>query len=180
MQETNTPRIFQEHSQRQLAVPLRAATLPKFIGTPIPPLWLNTYTSALANGGKLLKPYIVSEIKNADGATVKETAPEVLGTVDFNESTWRVVREGMRRTVTDGTATMLNALPVAVAAKTGTAQVSGRGLNSLFVVYGPYDSPEISMTVLVENINQSQGLAVRVANEFLSWYFGEQSENTAP
>jgi penicillin-binding protein 2 len=67
--------------------------------------------------------------------------------------------------------------PVPVAAKTGTAQITGRGLNSLFTVFGPYDNPEIVMTVLVENINQSQGLAVRVANDFMSWYFSKSSSN---
>ncbi len=67
---------------------------------------------------------------------------------------------------------MLQDLPVPVAAKTGTAQIeSGRAMNSLFTVFGPYDDPNIVMTVLVENINQSQGLAIRVANDFLSWYF---------
>ncbi len=126
----------------------------------VTPLWINSYISAVANGGTIYRPEIVKQ------------EPEVLTTVSFDDATWRVIHEGMRQTVTDGTAQLLKDLPRAVAAKTGTAQVGGgKALNSLFVVYGPYEDPQISMTILVENIPQSQSLAVRVAKDFLSWYF---------
>ncbi|MEK7615836.1 MAG: penicillin-binding transpeptidase domain-containing protein [Patescibacteria group bacterium] len=125
----------------------------------VTPLWLNTYIGAIANGGKLMKPYIV------------QSEPEVVGTLPFDEKTMAIVRKGMRQTITDGTGQLLKDLPKPVAAKTGTAQVTGRGLNSLFVVYGPTDDPEIVMTILVENIPQSQSLAMQVARQFLMWYF---------
>lgn len=128
----------------------------------VTPLWISMYASALANGGKLMKPEIAKQ------------NPQVLGTVFFDDATWRVVREGMRQTVTDGTAQLLKDLPKPVAAKTGTAQITGRGLNSLFIVYGPTDNPDISLTILVENIPQSQSLAMQVAKQFLSWYFSRQ------
>lgn len=126
----------------------------------VTPLWINTYISAIANGGALMKPHVVAH------------APEVLARVNLQQTTWDVVRQGMRQTVTEGTGQILNDLPQPVAAKTGTAQIgSGRALNSLFTVYGPYDDPQIAMTVLVENIPQSQSLAMRVAHDFLMWYF---------
>ena len=125
----------------------------------VTPLWLNAYVSAIANGGKLMKPHLV------------KTEPEIAYTLPFSKATFDVVREGMRQAVTDGTAQLLNDLHVVVAAKTGTAQVTGRGLNSLFIVYGPYEDADIAMTILVENIPQSQSLAVKVADEFLIWYF---------
>ena len=141
----------------------------------VTPLWLNTYIGSIANGGKLMRPFIVKEIKNPVDGTSKQLSPQVLGEIPFNQETINIVKEGMRQTVLSGTATLLKNLPVPVAAKTGTAQVTGRGLNSLFTVFGPYDNPEIVMTVLVENINQSQGLAIRVANDFLMWYFSKSS-----
>lgn len=125
----------------------------------VTPLWLNTYVGAIANGGRLFQPRIV------------QGEPEMLGTLPFDEGTMAIVRKGMRQTITSGTGQLLGDLPVAVAAKTGTAQVTGRGLNSLFIVYGPYEHPEIAMTVLVENIPQSQSLAMQVAKDFLMWYF---------
>ncbi len=139
----------------------------------VTPIWLNTYIGSIANGGKLMKPFVVKEIKDPAGNVLERVSPDVLGETSFDQKTFNIVRQGMRQTVLSGTATMLQDLPAPVAAKTGTAQVPGRGLNSLFTVFGPYDDPEIVMTVLVENINQSQGLAVRVANEFLMWYFSE-------
>jgi penicillin-binding protein 2 len=138
----------------------------------VTPLWINTYIGSLANGGKLLKPFIVKEVKDPDGKVVERMSPVVLGEIPFDQKTINLVKDGMRETVLSGTATMLKDLPVQMAAKTGTAQIS-KGLNSLFTVFGPYDDPEVVMTVLVENINQSQGVAIRVANDFLMWYFNE-------
>lgn len=143
----------------------------------VTPVWINTYIGAIANGGNLMKPRVVKEIKNLDGEVVAVFTNQILGQMPFNQDTLNIVRQGMKQTVLSGTATLLQDVPVALAAKTGTAQVAGRGLNSLFTVFGPYDDPEIVMTVLVENINQSQGLAVRVANDFLLWYFSELSKS---
>lgn len=146
----------------------------------VTPIWLNSYIGAIANGGKIMKPFIVKKIQDGDGRVVEEKFPQVWAEIPFDVGVMNIVREGMRRTVTSGTATLLNDLPVPTAAKTGTAQVTGRGPNSLFTIYGPYENPEIVMTVLVENINQSQGLAIRVAKEFLSWYFGRGNYQQAP
>lgn len=140
----------------------------------VTPLWLNAFVGAIANGGKILKPFLVKEIKEPDGRTIRTTEQEVLIELPFDQKTIQTVKEGMRQTVTSGTATILAGLPKPVAAKTGTAQVSGRTLNSLFTVFGPYEDPEFSMTILVEDVSQSQGLAVRVANDFLTWYFNRQ------
>lgn len=137
----------------------------------VTPLWLATYVSTIANGGSLMKPYVVQEIKDSTGKILKEQSPTTITKLSLNASALSVVREGMRQTITDGTAEMLQDLPVAVAAKTGTAQIN-KGLNSLFIVYGPYGNPDISMTILVENITDSQSLAVRIAHDFLLWYFG--------
>lgn len=143
----------------------------------VTPIWLNSYIGAIANGGKIMKPFIVAEIQDKNKKTLEKTVPKAWKEIPLDVSALNVVREGMRRTVISGTATMLDSLPLPVAAKTGTAQVTGSGLNSLFTVYGPYDDPEIVMTILVEDIKQSQGLAIRVAKEFLDWYFGRR--NTA-
>ena len=136
----------------------------------VTPLWLNSYIGAIANGGRLMRPYLVKEIKNADGVIIGQNQPQVLTVLPFDAGTIGVVRSAMRQAVVSGTAALLGDLPVPVAAKTGTAQITGRGLNSLFVAFGPYDQPTVAITVLVENV-QGQGLAIRVADDFLSWYF---------
>lgn len=146
----------------------------------VTPIWLNSYIGAIANGGKIMRPFIVTKVQDGDGRIVKETFPEIWNEIPFDIGTMNVVREGMRQTVTSGTATLLEDLSVPVAAKTGTAQVVGRGLNSLLAVFGPYDNPEIVMTVLAENVDQSQGLAIRIAKDFLSWYFNHRNTEQSP
>lgn len=136
----------------------------------ITPMWLSMYVSSIANGGHLMRPYMVSSIIR-DDRRVYEGKPQLIRDLPFDVSTLRVVQEGMRQTVTDGTAPMLKDLPKPVAAKTGTAQVTGKNLNSLFITYGPYDNPEISITILVEQIKDSQSLGVMIAKKFYSWYF---------
>lgn len=138
------------------------------------PIWLNTYVSAIANGGTLYKPLLLKRIKDTKTGAVTEMKPQKMAHLPFDEKTYQVVREGMRMTVTEGTAQLLKDLPQPVAAKTGTAQVTGEALNSLFIVYGPYDHPEVALTVLVEHIPQSQSLGVHVAQKFFSWYFTRQ------
>ena len=139
----------------------------------VTPIWLSTYVGAIANGGRMMKPFIVSSITNGD-KEIYAKKPEVAQELPFDTETVRVVQEGMRQTITDGTAQMLNDLPVKVAAKTGTAQTTGQNLNSLFITYGPYDNPEISITVLAEQISGSQSVGVMVAKKFYEWYFNKR------
>ncbi len=142
----------------------------------VSPLWLNAYIGSIANGGKIMKPFVVKEIRDPNGKVINKNEPQVLTKIPFDENTINIVKEDMRETVLSGTATYLATLPVPVAAKTGTAQVSGRGLNSLFVAFGPYQDPDVSITVLVEGV-ESQGLAIRIAHDFLFWYFTKSSVN---
>lgn len=139
----------------------------------VTPLWINTYISALANGGLIMKPFIVRQILNNDGTQLKSTASEVIADLPIADKNLDIVRSGMRQTITDGTAKRLNDLPVSVAGKTGTAQVSsGKKLNSLFTAYAPYENPEIAITIVVEDIPaDSQSIAVEIAKLFLGWYF---------
>ena len=78
----------------------------------------------------------------------------------------------MKETVLSGTAQILKELPVQMAAKTGTAEVQkGRTVNSLFTAFGPYEDPDIAITILIEGATTQQGLAVRSAYNFLKWYY---------
>lgn len=134
--------------------------------------------AAIANGGKLLVPQIVRKIVDGEKNVLKEFFPkkEAEGLVD--ETNLKVVREGMRRTVTNGSATAwLNGLPVSSAAKTGTAQtgrktVDGKDyLYSWTVAFAPYDNPEIVLVVVVEDVIEGQVASLPVARDVFQWYF---------
>ncbi|MBP7060445.1 MAG: penicillin-binding protein 2 [Candidatus Moranbacteria bacterium] len=135
------------------------------------PLQILNSIVAIANGGTLYAPRIVSQIRSADGK-VTVLPPEILRQNFVDSNILRIVREGMRKTVTEGTAQPLQDLPVAVAGKTGTAQFgSAAKTHGWFVSFAPFDTPELSMIVLVEGQGEEGYNAVPVAKEVYQWYF---------
>jgi penicillin-binding protein 2 len=135
------------------------------------PLQLANYVAAIANGGTLYKPHIVARIKKSTGE-VESISPEKIRSGFVSADVLKVVQEGMRKTVTDGTAQTLKDLPIAVAGKTGTAQFGTTGqTHGWFVSYAPYDDPQIAMAVLVEGGGEGHSSALPVTQEVLQWYF---------
>ena len=86
------------------------------------------------------------------------------------EETAQIVRDAMRYTVTAGSAQSLMEVPLPVAGKTGTAQWSTDGVpHSWFTGFAPFDSPDIVITVLVEE-GGNDYLAVPIAKDILTWW----------
>jgi len=96
--------------------------------------------AAIANNGKLLVPTLVS----GDAVSAK--------TVPIAKSHFKVVQEGMRLAVTEGTAQGLYIPQVKVAAKTGTAELGSKKqfVNSWAIGYFPYDEPKYAFAVIME------------------------------
>ena len=142
-------------------------------GLSVTPLWLNTYLSAVANGGIMYQPEVASRIVDSNKNTLQTFPPKVIEKLPFSDANLAIIKDDMRETILSGTATLLKDLPVTAGAKTGTAQVvNGQQINSLFTVFAPFDHPQIAMTILVENPT-GEGLAIRTANNVLKWYFGQ-------
>ncbi len=132
----------------------------------------------IANGGTLYKPKVVGSIKDVNGK-VEEIKPEVIRSDFIDPSILQVVREGMRETVTDGTAMQLQQSPVAVAGKTGTAQFGAQErTQGWFVSFAPYDAtPEIVLAILFEG--QDKALTyngVPVTKAVYDWYFSDEQK----
>ena len=142
------------------------------------PLQVINSISVIANGGTLYKPQIVSHIVDVDGNKQK-FEPVVLADNIVSRADIKVAQEGMRQTVTEGTAPILNNLPVEVAGKTGTAQFGRSGrVHSWFVSYAPYNDPEIALVVMLEDQTEMvSSSTVPVAYEVYKWYFGDEEEN---
>lgn len=135
------------------------------------PMQLANYTAAIANGGTLYVPRIVNRVKGIDGRE-KNFNPEVVRKNFVRQDILNVVREGMRQTVTDGSARSLGELPIAVAGKTGTAQFGSENkTHAWFISFAPYDKPEIAMVILMEGGGEGSSSAVPVTKEVLEWYF---------
>ena len=138
------------------------------------PIQMAVAFSAISNGGILYQPKIVHKIIDAEKKLVKEIPSEIKIENFVSGENLEIVRQGMRQAVTspDGSAFSLNFLPVAVAAKTGTAQTSREDVYHNWVaVFAPYENPEIVLIIVVENVKGTRIAAQKAANEILKWYF---------
>lgn len=137
----------------------------------VTPLQLANYVAAIANGGTLYSPRIVDKIKKPDGQEIP-VGPQIIRQNFVSPDIIQVVREGMRQTVTGGTAQVLKNMPVEIAAKTGTAQFGTENkTHSWFVSFAPYDNPTIATAVLVEGGGEGNSAALPVTQDVLQWYF---------
>lgn len=138
----------------------------------VTPLQMVRAVSAIANGGKLLKPQIVQKITDHDGNLVKEYGPIVQNPQVADPGVIRIVQEGMRMAVTSGSATPMLNLPVSVAGKTGTAQFfDNQKTHAWFECYAPYENPEIAVVVLVEGGGGGYEVAIPIAKNILNYYY---------
>ncbi len=139
----------------------------------VTPLQLTAATAAIANGGKLYQPKVVRKYLATSRAETEDIASQVLRENFINPNVLRIVREGMRRTVETGSARSFSALPVEVAAKTGTAQfnVAKDRTHSWFTAFAPYQNPEIAVSVIVEGGGEGFSVAAPVAKNIIEQYF---------
>lgn len=148
------------------------------------PLQLANYCATIANGGTRYKPYIIKSVLSADMSDViYETEPTVLNTLNVSEKNLNIVKEGMRRVITDSSCKYyFEDCIVDVAGKTGTSQLqrttkSGATMdcnNGFFISFAPYDDPEIAIAIVAENAlsgSKTSQAAVPVYN----YYFGQKT-----
>ncbi len=141
-------------------------------GVKVTPLQMAAATAAIANGGKLYRPHVLTKVAGEEA-----TKPEVLREGMASQEVLAEVRNAMRATVTSGTARLLSSLPVEAAAKTGTAQ-AGSGLPHAWVTaFAPWQDPEIVIVVMVERAGEGSTVAVPITNEILKWYFDHRKSN---
>ena len=132
-------------------------------GFQVTPLQAVRATSAVANEGYLLRPTLLKNSK------LNNKLPE---RIDISRTDFRVVKEGMRDAVTEGTAQGLSVSYVKMAGKTGTAElgVSKNYVNSWVIGFFPYENPKYAFTVMME-AGPSTGStnASSVMRQLLDW-----------
>jgi penicillin-binding protein 2 len=142
----------------------------------ITPLEVVNAFSVIANGGTLFQPHVVKEIVDKEKNVVEEIKPEIIRQGFIDPQNFQVVREGMRQAVSginssQASAVFLSSLPVAAAAKTGTAELGKNIYHNWLTVFAPYDDPEIVLTVMFESVEGVQAVALPAAKTVLNWYF---------
>ena len=159
------------------------------------PIQLINYTAAIANGGKIYKPYLVKSINEtrapeqgavrgtASDKAIKEFQPEITQDLSYLSGEIKVAQEGMEDAVSKwyGTAYSLSSLAFDSAAKTGSSQVSNNTkTNAFFIGYLPEETlakagapveKQIAILVLIENAREGSLNAVPVGKDVLDWYY---------
>ena len=112
--------------------------------------------SVIANGGKLMKPYIVSEIKNRDGTSIKKVSPQIRSEVISADTAARMTKM-LTGVIEEGTGKMAKLIGFSAAGKTGTAQkLEPNGAYShskyvaSFIGFAPAEDPLVTIVVTVD------------------------------
>jgi penicillin-binding protein 2 len=145
--------------------------------------------AAIANGGKIYRPYVVKDIYDTQGELVKTFTPELLSSITLKKpKTLQLVREGLYQVMNNpkGTAFGKRGQGILMAGKTGTSQVRSASPDKvyvkcdtldyesrhhgLFVGFAPYDNPKIATAVIVEHGCSGSGAAAPVAEKLVTTY----------
>ena len=127
------------------------------------PLKTLTFYNAVANGGKMVSPLLVKELRQY-GQTLRTFGARTMVSSIASRETLEEVREAMRGVVEEGTARRMRSRYYSVGGKTGTAQIAmgrsgytdrngGRHYLGTFVGYFPEDDPKYSCLVAVKTYN---------------------------
>ncbi len=142
------------------------------------PLNQAVYVAALANGGQVMRPTLVDQVRDASGHEVQALHPEVTGTVPASAANLMAVREGMREEI--NRPYNMNywfraaGVPADGGGKTGTAQWGGSGLDlpthAWFVFFAPYAQPEVALSIFVERGELSEVEAAPIGVQVMKFY----------
>ena len=140
--------------------------------TQVSPYHMTLISAAIANGGVVMEPYFVDEIVNYTGTRISKTYPSKYKRLMTTEEA-SILKEYMAAVVESGTGTALNGESYTVAGKTGTAEFSSdkNKTHSWFTGFSNVENPELVVTVIVENANNTGMSAVTVAKKVLNAYY---------
>lgn len=138
--------------------------------TQVPPIYTLNFYNAIANGGKMMRPYLVREIKR-EGQVLVSNKPEVAKSSICKSSTLKKVQGMLEGVVEYGTAKTIKSEQFAIAGKTGTAQL-GYGKGGVvkhqvsFCGYFPADNPMYSCIVVVKEPQMAPAAAFMCGEVF--------------
>jgi penicillin-binding protein A len=144
------------------------------------PLQMAVVAAGIADGGTVMRPYLVDEVRAPDFSVLDKTRPEALHQNAVSASVARDLTQMMVEVVDRGTGTTAQIPGIKVAGKTGTAQSSpSRPPYAWFVSFAPADNPKVAVAVLVEdagvarNAISGSGLAAPIAKKVMEAVIGK-------
>lgn len=119
------------------------------------PLQMAMVASAVANEGRIQRPYVVVRVRSRSGDIVRQTRPETLYRA-MSADVAQQISDMMRSVVEEGTGTAAALSGLSVAGKTGTAEVPG-GNMAWFIGFAPANDPTVAVAVRVEDTTNTGG-----------------------
>ena len=147
------------------------------------PIQLVQLASFVANEGVNYRPQIVKKIVSPEGKIIKTFEPELNASVKLKKDTIRIVKDGMKGVVNEGSGTAYGSRiqHVSMSGKTGTAQSVGEkgknlGDHAWFIAFAPSEDPSIAISVLVEYGGHGSSSAAPVAKAVTETMFKEKKD----
>lgn len=114
------------------------------------PLQMALVAGAIGNGGVVMKPHVMAEIRDEDAKVLKRYSPEPWKQAVSPQAA-AAVRDMMVNVVARGTGTRAQIPGVTVGGKTGTAQTVGPNAHAWFIGFAPAEAPEVAVAVIIES-----------------------------
>jgi len=149
----------------------------------VTPLQMAVMSAAFANGGTVLRPFVVQRIESPGGEVLQDTQPETRGQVTASPQNMEAVRRTLLGAVqeADGTSHRAAVRGLSVAGKTGTAEFdlyengTRRRINrAWFIGFAPYERPTVAVVVMFEDANSGGHTAAPVAGQIFAGLFGKE------
>jgi peptidoglycan glycosyltransferase len=123
----------------------------------VTPIQMAMVSATIANGGLVMRPYVVERVVAPDGSIVTKTEEESLGRA-IKENTASDVAGMMEQVVSGGTGTAAALPGIRVAGKTGTAETGANHVNTTwFICFAPVDNPTVAVAVVLERQSGTGG-----------------------
>jgi len=147
----------------------------------VTPIQMARVVAAVANGGTLLTPRIVREVRDSQGHVIVPNDPQIEGSVGVSDTNLAIVREAMRQAVQWGSANPAQSSLISIAGKTGTAEFGQRFADGSYETHGwfsgfaPADDPQIAITVFLQRgIGATH--AAPLGSKILEYYLTRQQQ----
>jgi penicillin-binding protein 2 len=130
------------------------------------PLQMANLYNALANGGVLLRPFLAAAVTTPDGKVVRATERQETGRLPVPPATRAMLHTAMVDVISAPNGTAVKPFvgaPLAIAGKTGTAEVPPNPFHGWFASYAPAEAPQLTVLTMVENGGAGSEVAAPIA-----------------
>ena len=137
------------------------------------PLQVAVFLAAVANGGKIFRPYLVDRVVSPEKKVIFKRKSESRRQVELPDPVWATVHRALEGVVQSGSGRGAQRSDLVIGGKTGTAQNSHGADHAWFSAYAgrPGEPPGLALTVFVENGGNGSASAVPIAKGMIDAFY---------